>query len=46
MWAPNVADFSQGYRVYAIDIMGQPSKSPRRPDPGCKRLCRVVDRRT
>jgi pimeloyl-ACP methyl ester carboxylesterase len=27
MWAPNVADFSNGYRVYAIDVMGQPSKS-------------------
>jgi pimeloyl-ACP methyl ester carboxylesterase len=27
MWAPNVADFSRDYRVYAIDIMGQPSKS-------------------
>jgi pimeloyl-ACP methyl ester carboxylesterase len=27
MWAPNIADFSKDYRVYAIDIMGQPSKS-------------------
>jgi hypothetical protein len=27
MWAPNIADFSRGHRVYAIDIMGQPSKS-------------------
>jgi pimeloyl-ACP methyl ester carboxylesterase len=27
MWAPNVADFVRSYRVYAIDIMGQPSKS-------------------
>jgi pimeloyl-ACP methyl ester carboxylesterase len=27
MWAPNIADFSQDYRVYAIDVMGQPSKS-------------------
>jgi pimeloyl-ACP methyl ester carboxylesterase len=27
MWAPNVADFTTGYRVYAIDVMGQPSKS-------------------
>ncbi len=27
MWAPNIADFSRAYRVYAIDIMGQPSKS-------------------
>jgi pimeloyl-ACP methyl ester carboxylesterase len=27
MWAPNIADLSQDYRVYAIDVMGQPSKS-------------------
>ena len=27
MWAPNVADFSKDFRVYAIDVMGQPSKS-------------------
>jgi len=27
MWAPNVADFSHDYRVYALDVMGQPSKS-------------------
>jgi pimeloyl-ACP methyl ester carboxylesterase len=27
MWMPNVADFSNDYRVYAIDVMGQPSKS-------------------
>ena len=27
MWGPNVGDFSQRYRVYAIDTMGQPSKS-------------------
>ena len=27
MWSPNIADFSQDYRVYAIDIMGHPSKS-------------------
>lgn len=27
MWAPNIADFAKDYRVYAIDIMGQPSKS-------------------
>jgi pimeloyl-ACP methyl ester carboxylesterase len=27
MWAPNIADFSRDYRVYAIDVMGQPSKS-------------------
>ena len=30
MWSPNIADFSKEYRVYAIDVMGQPSKS--RPD--------------
>ncbi len=27
MWALNIADFSKDYRVYAIDIIGQPSKS-------------------
>ena len=27
MWAPNIADVSRDYRVYAIDVMGQPSKS-------------------
>lgn len=27
MWLPNVADFCKDYRVYAIDIMGQPGKS-------------------
>jgi len=27
MWTPNIADFSQDYRVYAIDVMGQPGKS-------------------
>lgn len=27
MWAPNIIDFSRDYRVYAIDTMGQPSKS-------------------
>jgi pimeloyl-ACP methyl ester carboxylesterase len=26
-WAANVADLSRDYRVYAIDVMGQPSKS-------------------
>ena len=32
MWAPNIADFAKDYRVYAIDVMGQPSKSlPDRP---------------
>lgn len=27
MWSPNIADFSTDHRVYAIDVMGQPSKS-------------------
>jgi hypothetical protein len=27
MWTPNVADFSESYRVYAVDVMGQPGKS-------------------
>jgi pimeloyl-ACP methyl ester carboxylesterase len=27
MWAPNVAELSRRYRVYAIDLMGQPGKS-------------------
>jgi pimeloyl-ACP methyl ester carboxylesterase len=27
MWSPNIGDFSQSYRVYAIDTMGQPGKS-------------------
>jgi len=27
MWAANIADLSREYRVYAIDIMGQPGKS-------------------
>jgi pimeloyl-ACP methyl ester carboxylesterase len=27
MWIPNVADFSKAYRVYAVDVMGQPGKS-------------------
>ena len=27
MWTPNVADLSRGYRVYAIDVMGQPGRS-------------------
>lgn len=31
-WASNIADLSRDYRVYAIDVMGQPSKSiPGRP---------------
>jgi pimeloyl-ACP methyl ester carboxylesterase len=32
IWSPNVADFSREYRVYAIDVMGQPGKSF--PNPG------------
>jgi pimeloyl-ACP methyl ester carboxylesterase len=32
MWSPNIAAFSKSYRVYAIDVMGQPGKShPREP---------------
>jgi pimeloyl-ACP methyl ester carboxylesterase len=27
MWAPNIAEFSKSHRVYAIDVMDQPSKS-------------------
>jgi pimeloyl-ACP methyl ester carboxylesterase len=27
MWAPNIADFSKEYRVYAVDVMGQPGRS-------------------
>jgi len=27
MWAPNIGDFTRRYRVFAIDTMGQPSKS-------------------
>ena len=27
MWAPNIAAFSKHHRVYAVDVMGQPSKS-------------------
>ena len=27
MWTPNIAAFSEGHRVYAIDVMGQPGKS-------------------
>jgi pimeloyl-ACP methyl ester carboxylesterase len=27
MWSRNVADFSKEYRLYAIDVMGQPSRS-------------------
>jgi pimeloyl-ACP methyl ester carboxylesterase len=32
MWSTNVADFSKDYRVYAIDVMGQPGKSTPDPD--------------
>jgi len=32
MWSPNIADFSRDYRVYAIDVMGQPGKSIPNPD--------------
>jgi pimeloyl-ACP methyl ester carboxylesterase len=32
MWSPNVADFSKDYRVYAIDVMGQPGRSIPDPD--------------
>ena len=31
MWSANVADFSKEYRVYTVDVMGQPGKSI--PDP-------------
>jgi pimeloyl-ACP methyl ester carboxylesterase len=27
MWSPNITDFSKNYRVYAIDVIGQPGKS-------------------
>jgi pimeloyl-ACP methyl ester carboxylesterase len=27
MWSPNIAAFSKDHRVYALDVMGQPSKS-------------------
>jgi len=32
MWSPNIADFSKEYRVYAVDVIGQPSKSIPDPD--------------
>jgi pimeloyl-ACP methyl ester carboxylesterase len=32
MWVPNIADLSKHYRVYAIDVMGQPGKSIPNPD--------------
>jgi pimeloyl-ACP methyl ester carboxylesterase len=38
MWSPNIAAFSQDYRVYAIDVMGQPSKS--RPE---EPICNAAD---
>ena len=32
MWSANIADLSSAYRVYAVDVMGQPGKSiPDRP---------------
>jgi Protein of unknown function (DUF998)/alpha/beta hydrolase fold len=38
MWSPNIAAFSKEYRVYAVDVMGQPSKSsPSEP------ICNVAD---
>ncbi len=27
MWSPNIAAFARDYRVYAVDVMGQPGKS-------------------
>jgi len=27
MWVPNAADFARHFRVYAVDVMGQPGKS-------------------
>src|SRR3974390_2852204 len=27
MWALNIADLSRDYRVYAVDVMGQPGRS-------------------
>jgi pimeloyl-ACP methyl ester carboxylesterase len=38
MWSPNIAAFSKDYRVYAVDVMGQPSKSI----PGDP-ICNVAD---
>jgi pimeloyl-ACP methyl ester carboxylesterase/hypothetical membrane protein len=38
MWSPNIAAFSQDYRVYAVDVMGQPNKSV----PGDP-ICNVAD---
>ncbi|HLW53454.1 MAG TPA: alpha/beta fold hydrolase [Candidatus Angelobacter sp.] len=38
MWLPNIGAFSKEYRVYAVDVMGQPSKS--RPD---EPICNAAD---
>lgn len=38
MWSPNIADFSKDYRVYAIDVMGQPGKSIPNPDEPIRNL--------
>jgi pimeloyl-ACP methyl ester carboxylesterase len=38
MWSPNIAAFSRDYRVYAVDVMGQPGLS--RPD---EPICNVAD---
>jgi pimeloyl-ACP methyl ester carboxylesterase len=38
MWAPNIAAFSKDYRVYAVDLMGQPGRS--RPE---EPICNVAD---
>jgi pimeloyl-ACP methyl ester carboxylesterase len=38
MWWPNIAAFSKDYRVYAVDVMGQPGKS--RPE---EPICNVAD---
>lgn len=32
MWSPNIADFSKHYRLYAIDVIGQPGRSIPDPD--------------
>ena len=38
MWSPNIAALSNSHRVYAVDVMGQPSKSV----PG-KPICNAAD---
>jgi pimeloyl-ACP methyl ester carboxylesterase len=38
MWSPNILAFSKDYRVYAVDVMGQPGKS--RPD---EPICNAAD---